>query len=122
MTRKVPQIVKEWCASIQLRSPQQQLSFYSKDAVLLATFESMCVGHEEMYEYFIDFLDKKNLRCRIIDNLTMVDVDRDSVIANGIYGFSFTDEEGVEQDVIARYTFVINNGYIITQHSSLNPE
>ena len=31
MTRKVPQIVKEWCASIQDRSPQQQLSFYSKD-------------------------------------------------------------------------------------------
>ena len=49
MTRKVPQIVNEWCASIQDRSPQQQLSFYSKDAVLLATFESMCVGHEEMY-------------------------------------------------------------------------
>tara|TARA_R110000851_G_scaffold279564_1_gene432846 strand:+ start:83 stop:451 length:369 start_codon:yes stop_codon:yes gene_type:complete len=122
MTRKVPQIVNEWCASIQDRSPQQQLSFYSKDAVLLATFESMCVGHEEMYEYFIDFLDKKELRCRIIDNLTMVDVDRDSVIANGLYGFTFTDEEGVEQDVIARYTFVINNGFIITQHSSLNPE
>ena len=115
MTRKVPQIVNEWCASIQDRSPQQQLSFYSKDAVLLATFESM-------YEYFIDFLDKKELRCRIIDNLTMVDVDRDSVIANGLYGFTFTDEEGVEQDVIARYTFVINNGFIITQHSSLNPE
>jgi hypothetical protein len=120
MTRRVPQIVREWCASIQDRSPQQQLSFYSKNAVLLATFESMCVGHEEMYDYFIDFLDKKDLRCRIINNLTMVDVD--SVIANGIYGFSFTDKEGVEQDVIARYTFVINNGLIITQHSSLNPE
>ena len=36
--------------------------------------------------------------------------------------FGETIENGEIQKVVARYTFVINRGRIITQHSSVNPE
>lgn len=121
MSKKTPQIVKDWAKSIEDRSPNQQIKFYSKDSILLATFEYMCVGKKEMFDYFVEFLDKKNLKCRILENITIVDVDKDSIVANGLYEFSFLDENNKEKNVLARYTFVINNGYIITQHSSLNP-
>jgi len=122
MTRKVPQIVKDWCASIKERTPQLMSSFYSNNAVLLATYETMAVGKREINNYFIDFLDKKNLRCRITDNISLIDDDKDTMVCNGLYIFSFVDDYGKKQEVNARYTFVINGGYIITHHSSVNPK
>jgi len=113
MLKKIPKIVKDWAKSIEHRSPNQQIKFYSEDSILLATFEYMCVGKKEMFDYFVEFLDKKNLKCRILENITIVDVDKDSIIANGLYEFSFLDENNKEKNVLARYTFVINNGYII---------
>jgi len=44
------------------------------------------------------------------------------MIASGIYLFSFDDEDGDRQEVLARYTYVINEGRIITHHSSVVPE
>ena len=95
--------------------------FYSKNAILLATFDTLLRGKKEIYEYFVDFIDKDNMRCRILENFTLIDRDRDTKIANGLYEFTFT-ENGKPQKVIARYTFVINSRRINTQHSSLKPE
>jgi len=122
MTNRIPNIVKEWCASISDRNPRQQLSFYSKNAVLLATFENLLIGDEELYEYFIEFLDKKDLSCEINENITQIDADRDSVIASGLYTFKFIDEMGERQEVKARYSYVINGGVIINHHSSVQPD
>ena len=122
MTSRVPNIVEEWCASIQNRNPKQQLSFYSKDPVLLATFDNLLIGRQELYDYFVEFLDKKNLNCTINENITQVDTDRDSIIASGLYTFRFIDEMGERQVVKARYSFVINGGVIINHHSSLQPD
>ena len=52
MNRKIPNIVKQWEESIALRSPKKMLSFYSNDAVLLATFEPIIVGKKDILEYF----------------------------------------------------------------------
>ncbi len=122
MTDRVPTIVKKWCSAIKMRNPKLQLSFYSKHPVLMATFEDMLVGREELYEYFIDFLDKKGLRCEIDRNVTIIDHDRDTQIASGLYTFRFVDDEDEPQVVRARYTFAICGGRIITQHSSVQPE
>ena len=50
-TTKIPKIIKEWCNAIQKRNPKLMLSFYSSDAILLATYESMCVGKKEIKDY-----------------------------------------------------------------------
>lgn len=122
MTRKIPQIIKDWSNAIQQRNPKQMLSFYSKNSILLATYESMCVGQKEIYDYFVEFLDKKNLQCKITENISKIDDDKDTMICNGLYTFSFIDDYGKKQQVEARYTYVINGGYIITHHSSVNPK
>tara|TARA_R110000824_G_scaffold398319_1_gene602266 strand:+ start:461 stop:835 length:375 start_codon:yes stop_codon:yes gene_type:complete len=122
MTDRIPTIVKEWCATIQQRNPKKQLSLYDKHPILMATFENMLVGRDELYQYFIEFLDKQDLRCQIDQNVTIVDHDRDTQVANGLYSFSFIDENGEPQEVKARYTFVICGGRIITQHSSVQPD
>ena len=121
LTRKIPQIVKEWCASIQERNPQLMGSFYSNDAVLLATYEALALGKAEILDYFNSFLDKKDLQCTITENITQMDNDRDVVIASGFYTFSFIDVEGDKQSVDARYSFVCMGNRIVNHHSSEKP-
>ena len=122
MNKRVPKIVQKWVSLIPERSPKKQSSLYSKNAVLLATFEPMLLGRKEIFGYMLEFLNKDNMTCRIIKNVTQIDEDRDTMIASGIYLFSFDDEDGDRQEVLARYTFVINEGRIITHHSSVVPE
>ena len=121
MTKRVPKIVQKWADTISQSNPDLQSKFYSKGAILLATFDTMLLGREQIKGYMIEFLDKQDMRCRILENYTKIDYDKDTKIANGLYEFTFI-ENGEKQKVIARYTFVINRGRIITQHSSLNPE
>ena len=122
MNTRVPKIVQRWVDSIKKTDPVLQSKFYSKGAILLATYETMLLGRQEILGYMQRFLDKKNMRCRILENYTKIDYDRDTKIANGLYEFKFTDENGETQSVIARYTYVINRGKIITHHSSENPQ
>ena len=121
MNKRVPKIVQKWVDNIKKTDPASQTKFYSKTAILLATFETMLIGKEQILGYMVSFLDKENLKCRILENYTKIDEDRDTKIANGLYEFAYT-ENGVAQKVIARYTYVINKGRIITHHSSVNPE
>ena len=122
MTTRVPKIIKKWVESIALRNPQKQTRLYSKNAVLLATFEPMLVGNKAILGYMKEFLDKDNLECKITRNVTQIDRDRDTKIASGLYTFSFI-KNGVKQKIVhARYTFVVNSGRIINHHSSIVPE
>ncbi len=122
MTRKIPKIIQNWADSIEQRNPKLMTKFYSRKAILLATYESMLLGRKQIRGYFDEFLDKKGLRCRIRENYTQIDRDRDTRIASGIYEFTFVDENGRKQRVIARYSYVINSGKIINHHSSVNPK
>ena len=101
MNKRIPKKVQRWVDSIKLRNPELQTNFYSKKCVLLATFETMLIGKEQILGYMKTFLNTK--------------------IANGLYEFVYM-ENGEVQKVVARYTFVINKGKIITHHSSVNPE
>ena len=120
MNKRIPKIVKRWANNISKRKPKKMISFYSRRAILLATYESMLIGKDEIYGYFVEFLNKENLNCKILENYTQTDYDRDTHIANGLYEFSF-NEGGEEKVVLARYTFVVNKDKIITHHSSVNP-
>lgn len=119
-TRIIPEEVQEWADTIQERNPALMVKFYSPKALLLATFESLLVGRQAIYGYFVEFLDKENLQCEILENYTQKFEHVD--VCSGLYAFTFI-EDGEEQRVVARYTYCVNNkGKITTHHSSVNPE
>ena len=119
-TQQTPPEVKAWTKAISERNPSVMVGFYANDALLLATFESLLVGKDAIYDYFVEFLDKENLQCEIIENYTQNFEGVD--VCSGLYAFTFIEDEE-EQRVIARYTYAVNNrGKITTHHSSVNPE
>lgn len=119
----IPELIKTWVNNVSNKATAEIMTkMYSDKAVLLATYESFLVGPKEIQKYFKEFLDKKNLKCEIIHNLTKTDKATSTQIANGLYIFSFSDKDGSYTRVFARYTFIIYKGKIITHHSSINPE
>jgi hypothetical protein len=116
---KIPVIVENWVKSISKRDPNIQLSFYSNDSILIPTFDKICVGKNQIKEYFIDFLDKEDLKCEIVDNINQVYFDN-VTISSGIYVFTFKENEKLNS-VYARYSYVIRNSRIVNHHSSLIP-
>lgn len=121
MKNTPPQILLNWADSIGARNPNIMTSFYTKNSVLLATYEDMCIGIDEIYAYFVEFLDKTGLNCQLLDNINQNDINSNTLISSGTYLFSFYDEEDNLQEVYARYSYVFRNNNIINHHSSLLP-
>mgnify|MGYP003629823194 FL=1 len=112
-------IVNSWAYSIQFRDPMRMLDFYSEDAVLLATYSNLLVGKTEILDYFIDFLNKEGLKCKITDIYTTQ--MGTSHACSGLYTFSFYDK-GQYTEVKARFTYVVKDNQITMHHSSVLPE
>ena len=121
MIKSIPKIVNLWSEMVSERNPEKQAKLYSKNSILLATFDSLFLGRDGVMEYMIKFLNKKNIKCRIIDNYTQRDANSNIEVANGIYQFSYIEGEQ-KKSVQARYTFVIKNNLIISHHSSVDPK
>jgi len=120
MTTKIPRIIQNWANSIANANPVQQANFYSKDAILLATYEPILIGRNEIYDYFVDLLSKPNIKCKITQNYSIIDIN--DIISSGLYTFSFEDETGDIIEIPARYTFVVKRNRIIDHHSSEEPK
>lgn len=120
MTTKIPRIIEDWANSISNADAFQTANFYSKDAILLATYEPILIGRNEIYDYFVDLLSKPNIKCKITQNYSIININ-DS-ISSGLYTFSFEDETGDIIEIPARYTFVVHNNKIIDHHSSEEPK
>lgn len=122
MKNTTPQILVDWADGISTRNPNVMTSFYTDNSILLATYEDLCVGMQEIREYFVDFLDKTGLNCELIENFNQNDVNSNTLVSSGTYVFSFFDEESDEEiEVYARYSYVFRNNKIINHHSSLLP-
>ena len=119
ITKTIPPIIKVWEKSIANRNPKIMTDLYTTNAILLATYETLLVGKENIMGYFVDFLDKDNLQCKIIENYTQN--FSSNQVASGIYLFSFSDKVWKKKVVEARYSFVIAGGKIINHHSSVVP-
>jgi len=113
-------IVQRWTETISRKDPKAMVSFYDQNAVLLATFEDFLVGKQEIFDYFVEFVDKEDLRCVITENVNFIDRSSEYATCSGLYTFTFI-ERGIEVEVEARYTYVLYRGKIITHHSSLEP-
>ena len=121
MNNTAPKILTDWANSISTRNPNVMTNFYTDNSILLATYEDLCVCIDEIYKYFIEFLDKKDLRCELLENYNQNDVNANILISSGIYRFSFKNEYGELVVVFARYSYVFRNDKIINHHSSLVP-
>lgn len=120
MSNAIPKLIAIWAEMISERNPKNQTSLYSKNAILLPTFQNFLLGEDGVMEYMIKFLNKEKIKCKIVKNYTQKNKDSKMQIASGIYEFSYT-ENSKQKRVKARYTFVIKNNLIICHHSSINP-
>ena len=118
-TSKVPILIKFWVNRISKRDPILMAKMYSQRAILLATYKPLLLGRREILNYFVDFLDKEELKCVILENFTQEVAH--TQISSGIYAFSFI-ENGKHETIKARYSFVIEDGVIINHHSSVVPK
>jgi hypothetical protein len=110
-----------WAKAISKRNPKQMIEFYSKNAILLATYDTLITSYKGIFDYFISFLDKDNLTCEITEIFEQVDPESSINVCSGTYTFRFT-EKCKQKEVLARFSIVTENGLIINHHSSLEPE
>jgi hypothetical protein len=116
-----PEIIN-WQNRIGKAGHRQMSKLYSENAILLPTYGDIAKGRSAIQKYFVKFLDKKNLKCRLVSNDTKK-LPGGFKISNGLYVFTFENEDGEQQQVLARYTYVTNSkGLIITHHSSEEPD
>ena len=121
-TTKIPTEILNWQNAIGKASPSQMSAKYSSNAILLPTYDKILKGTDRIEEYFDDFLDKQDMKCRITKNQTFI-LPNGYKVSNGYYVFSFVDEGDNPQNVLARYTYVTDeDGKIITHHSSEMPD
>ena len=120
MKKSIPKTVSLWAKTVSERNPEKQTQLYSKNSVLLATFQTLFLGHDGVTEYMISFLNKESIECQIIDNYTHNDESGNFEVASGLYEFTYI-QFGEKKVVKARYTFVIKNDLILSHHSSIQP-
>jgi uncharacterized protein (TIGR02246 family) len=117
---EIASLFDEWNSALQTGNPKNVAALYESNSILLPTVSNKVRhNHEEIEDYFVNFLakgpegkiDEANVR-------TFGDV----AINSGVYTFTFKDGSAVQ----ARFTFVYRwNGQrwmIVEHHSSQMPE
>ncbi len=120
MENEITALFDDWNDAIQTGDPKRVVALYESNGILLPTVSNeVRHNHEEIEDYFVDFLakgpvgkiDESNIR-------TFGQI----AINSGVYTFTFNDGAAVQ----ARFTFVYRqNGEgwkIIEHHSSIMPE
>jgi len=116
----ITSLFDEWNNALQTGKPKNVAALYETTAILLPTVSNKVRhNHEEIEEYFVNFL-AKGPKGKIDE--TNVRTFGEIAINSGTYTFSFKDGSSVS----ARYTFVYRwNGMrwlIVEHHSSQMPE
>ena len=118
------EIIKEqisrWNTKLQTGNPEEVITCYSDKAILLPTLSNQVRhNHDEIKDYFVNFLAKKPV-CSVEEH--NVRIYGNVALNSGVYAFSFGDGSSAR----ARFTFVYelinNNWQIIEHHSSAMPE
>lgn len=110
-----------WNAALATGNPDSVTALYAEDAILLPTVSNQVRhNHEEIRDYFVNFLAKKPQG--VIDEANVRFLSDDLAINSGVYTFTF----GNGDQVTARYTYLyrrIDGRWRIAEHhSSAMPE
>lgn len=120
----VTHLFDTWNAALATLDPKKVAALYTKDAVLLPTLSNKVrTTPAEIEDYFVSFL-KKNPKGQI-DTSELSVLSPTLATRAGLYTF-FTNVDGVEGKVQARYSFLyrkVGDKWLIAQHhSSAMPE
>jgi uncharacterized protein (TIGR02246 family) len=121
--QQIAALFDEWNAALATGNPEKVADLYAPDAVLLPTLSPQIrTTRAGIVDYFTHFLPSKPQAVITQEIITVL--DRNDAINTGLYTFTLT-QDGVLQQVHARYTFVYQrtNGawLIVNHHSSLVP-
>jgi len=126
MQAEIRMCLDEWINEVNTGNPDSMNALYKADAVLLPTFDlKLRNTPAERKEYFVFFKSRKNLSATI-DECHIAPLGESAGVADGFYTFHFIDEEGTQQNVKARFTFVCarqpeGDWQIVAHHSSSRP-
>jgi uncharacterized protein (TIGR02246 family) len=114
----------KWAKAIESRIPENVLRLYHPEGALWGTLaQEFRLGHKNIYEYFILFLQKENLKCEFKEG--QVRVYGDFALYSGWYEFTW-EFSGNMVRLPARFSFFYrkegSNWLIMEHHSSLFPE
>jgi uncharacterized protein (TIGR02246 family) len=122
--QQIAALFDTWNATLATGNPEKVADLYAPDAVLLPTLSPQIrTTRAGIVDYFTHFLPSKPHAVITREIITVLDPN--DAINTGLYTFTLT-QNGVRQQVHARYTFVyqrINGAWlIVNHHSSLVPE
>tara|TARA_A100001234_G_C12590470_1_gene370293 strand:+ start:127 stop:495 length:369 start_codon:yes stop_codon:yes gene_type:complete len=113
-------LFEEWNNALQTGEPKNVTALYESNAILLPTISNQVRhNHEEIEDYFINFIAKGP---KGVINEANIRTFGNIAINSGVYTFTFSDGNSVQ----ARFTYVYRwNGQrwlIVEHHSSALPE
>jgi uncharacterized protein (TIGR02246 family) len=121
---EIAALFDEWNAALATGNPEKVADLYAPDAVLLPTLSPQIrTTRAGIVDYFAHLLPSKP-QAEITQEIITV-LDQDDALNTGLYTFTLT-QNGVQQQVPARYTFVYQRidgvWLIVNHHSSVLPE
>ena len=118
--------LQKWVDAIKAHDAAKIVALYDDEAPLLSTFNPQPITNQaDRLAYFEALTKKPDLSVTL--GQAFYEENGDIAIANGLYTFSFTGEDGKKVEVPARFSFVFekepDEGWEIeSHHSSLVPE
>lgn len=117
---KIALLFEKWNDALETGDANSVIALYDKNAILLPTISNKVRhNHNEIKEYFINFLSK-NPKGKIDES--NIRIFNDIAINSGVYTFSFIDDSSVQARFTFVYKFIENEWKIIEHHSSMMPE
>lgn len=121
---QVASLFDRWNSSLATLDPAKVTANYASDAVLLPTVSNKPrTNHDEIRDYFVDFL-KKEPKGKI--DTRNIRLGCNTVSDVGTYTFELKGADGKAVKVPARYSYVYeyrdNDWKIVHHHSSAMPE
>ena len=110
-----------WNAALATLDPDSVTALYADDAVLLPTVSNQVRhNHEEIRDYFVNFLQKKPQG--VIDESNVSVLSDTHATNSGVYTFTFGDGSSVTARFSYLYVSTAGGWRILQHHSSAMPE
>jgi hypothetical protein len=124
MEEQILKAALKWAQAIESRFPENVLRMYHPDGALWGTLaQEFRFGHQEIFGYFVNFLNKEDLKCEFKDGY--VRLYEEFAFYSGSYEFTWNFADKIVV-LPARFSFVYKreegNWLILEHHSSMFPD
>ncbi|WOJ92669.1 SgcJ/EcaC family oxidoreductase [Congregibacter variabilis] len=117
----VMKFFQRWNDALATGNPDAVTGLYAEDAILLPTVSNQVRhNHEEIRDYFVNFLAKKPEG--VIEEANIRFLADGLAINSGVYTFTFGDQSTVTARFTYLYRKIDGHWKIVEHHSSAMPE